>query len=159
MELSNRQYAKHRGVTENAIRKAIKEGRISQTANGKIDPVIADQQWDKNSDPAQVNRIKGNSDDQHSSTYQQSRAIREAYNARMAKLQFEKETGKLISSEQVRMDAFNAGRIVRDRLLNIPDRIIPQLIGKTDVKEMEKLLQSELIAALNELHKNYGTEQ
>ena len=40
MELSIRAYAKHRGVTEGAVRKAIKQGRISKKDNGKINPTL-----------------------------------------------------------------------------------------------------------------------
>lgn len=37
--------------------------------------------------------------------YQTSRAIREAYAARLAKLEFEERTGKLISSDEVKVAA------------------------------------------------------
>jgi hypothetical protein len=37
MGVSIRAYARHRGVAENAVRKAIKAGRITPDSNGKID--------------------------------------------------------------------------------------------------------------------------
>lgn len=158
MELSIRAYAKHREITEGAVRKAIKSGRITKNENGKIDPIIADNQWQQNSDPAQLqNKTPETFENTETPalnagpSYQHSRAIREAYNARMAKIQFEKETGKLISANQVRIDAYNAGRVTRDRILNIPDRVIPMLVGKTEIKEMKEILKSELIKALEEL--------
>lgn len=161
MELSIRAYAKHRGVTEGAVRKAIKTGRITKNENGKINATLADQQWDKNSDPAQVNSKPAETFENTETpainsgpSYQQSRAIREAYNARMAKIQFEKETGKLISVDQVRVEAFNMARNTRDRILNVPDRVIPMLVGKTDIKEMKQILRKELMVALKELGGN-----
>jgi len=42
MGLSRRAYARHRGVAENAVRKAIASGRITLEPDGTIDPVKAD---------------------------------------------------------------------------------------------------------------------
>ena len=161
MELSIRGYAKHRGVSETAVRKAIKQGRISKDSSGKINPQIADNQWDKNSDPAQIKRPDTSEKPDYSQTssplsgpsYQQSRAIKEAYSAKLIRLQFEKESKKLISVDEVKVAAFNAARMTRDRILNIPDRVIPQLVGKTDIFEMKEILRNELVKALEELSK------
>lgn len=50
--LTKSEYARHRGCDEKAVRKAIKEGRISAItqANGRelIDPEVADIQWARN---------------------------------------------------------------------------------------------------------------
>ena len=167
MELSIRAYAKHRGVTEGAVRKAIKSGRISKKDNGKIDPNLADKEWSKNTDPAQIQKTEVKEPTQDSSnistpsntlsvgpSYQQSRAIKEAYNAKLTRLQFEKESKKLISVDEVKISAFNAARMTRDRMLNIPDRVIPALVGKTDIFEMKEILKTEIVKALEELSKN-----
>jgi len=53
MGLSRRAYARHRGVAENAVRKAIASGRIELEPDGTIDPVKADLAWAKQTDPAQ----------------------------------------------------------------------------------------------------------
>lgn len=167
MELSIRAYAKHRGVTEGAVRKAIKQGRISKKDNCKIDPNLADKEWSKNTDPAQIKKSEVKEPTQDSSnistpssplsvgpSYQQSRAIKEAYNAKLTRLQFEKESKKLISVDEVKISAFNAARMTRDRMLNIPDRVIPALVGKTDIFEMKEILKTEIVKALEELSKN-----
>ncbi len=43
--------------------------------------------------------------------------------------------------------------MTRDRILNIPDRVIPQLVGKTNIFEMKEILKAELVKALEELSK------
>jgi len=53
MGLSRRAYARHRGVAENAVRKALSSGRISIEPDGTIDPVKADAAWARATDPAQ----------------------------------------------------------------------------------------------------------
>jgi hypothetical protein len=161
MELSQRAYARHRGVSETAVRKALKEGRITKNENGKIDPNLADKGWDANTDPAQIKEVAKSEDEVNSyspaplgPSYQQSRAIKEAYNAKLTRLQFEKESKKLISVDEVKISAFNAARMTRDRILNIPDRVIPLLVGKTDIHEMKETLKAELTKALEELSKS-----
>lgn len=52
--LSIRGYAKHRGVDEKAVRKALAAGRITKGADGQIDPDAADRQWASNTDPARA---------------------------------------------------------------------------------------------------------
>jgi hypothetical protein len=53
MGLSRRAYARHRGVAENAVRKAIASGRITLEPDGTIDPEKADRDWAARTDPAQ----------------------------------------------------------------------------------------------------------
>lgn len=166
MELSIRAYAKHRNISEGAVRKALKSGRISKNQNGKINPQIADKEWQTNTDPAQIKDVKEEvkanlavspstmSNVPSGSSYQQSRAIKEIYNAKLTKLQFEKESKKLISVDDVKISAFNLARITRDRILNIPDRVIPQLVNKSDIHEMKEILKTELVKALEELSKH-----
>ena len=164
MELSIRGYARHRGITDGAVRKAIKAGRITKNKSDKIDPELADKQWSKNTDPAHVKEIKKEEEVRQESSsynpsplgpsYQQSRAIKEAYNAKLTRLQFERESKKSISVDEVKISAFNAARMTRDRILNIPDRVIPQLVGKTDIFEMKEILKVELTKALEELSKS-----
>jgi len=163
MELSIRAYARHRGVTEAAVRKAIRQGRVSKGKNGKINPKTADKEWGQNTDPAQIKAVFTEEKPDYSQnsipnatngpSYQQSRAIKEAYGAKLLRLQFEKESKKLISIDDVKVSAFNAARMTRDRILNIPDRVIPQLVGKTNIFEMKEILKAELIKALEELSK------
>lgn len=53
MGVSRREYARLRGVSESAVRKAIRDGRISLEPDGTIDPVAADRQWAARTDPSQ----------------------------------------------------------------------------------------------------------
>lgn len=156
-ELSIRAYAKHKGVTDTAVRKAIKNGRITIKKNGKIDKEKADADWEtykqieKERDMPLVQESMG-SDSRN--IYRQSKTVEATYKAKNEKLKYEKEIGKLIDANQVRIEAFNMARKTRDRVLNVPDRVIPMLIGKTDIKEMKKILRKELIVALKELGDN-----
>src|SRR5690625_4669429 len=52
MGMSRRAYARHRRVSESAVRKALATGRITLEADGTIDPIKADAEWDSQTDPA-----------------------------------------------------------------------------------------------------------
>lgn len=155
LELSIKEYAEHREVSVVAVRKAIKTGRITLNQNKKLNPKSADAEWFKNTNPAkQRSATEGNESNNEEISYHRSRAIREDYNAKLTKLQFERESGKLIPIEEVKTSAFNAARRVRDRLLNMPEHIAPQLVGKTNIFEIKNILKSELTKILEELSKN-----
>lgn len=51
MGISIRAYARHRGVTDSAVHKAIRTGRITPEADGTIDPERADRDWARHSGP------------------------------------------------------------------------------------------------------------
>ena len=153
MGLSIRAYAQHRGVSHTAVAKAIKAGRIPQEPDGSVDPAKADAAWDRNT----IARGDADSGDARSGVpnLQTSRAIREAYAARLAKLDFEERTGKLISADQVKVETFNLARRLRDRIQQLPRRVAPQIdaavVKQPDVREVEALLDAEIHEALSEL--------
>lgn len=61
------------------------------------------------------------------SGFAKAKAVRETYQAKLAQLEYEEKTGKLISTDKVRIAQFTQGQIIRDAILNIPDRIAAQL--------------------------------
>ncbi len=180
--LSIRAYARHRGVSHSAVRKAISTGRIV-AVEGTIDPTVADQQWAASTDLAKPKnsvlgvpkkrRIPGAPSDPlgapgHEaadgangatlgdaarlvSSYAGSRAAREAYMARLAKLEFERKSGKLVDADEVRAQQFALGRRVRDSLRGIPDRLAPILVGQTDATVVHRMLSEEIERGLAEL--------
>lgn len=84
-------------------------------------------------------------------SYAQSRAIREAYQAKLAKLEFEERTGKLVDVDTLRIEAFKVHRRVRDSILNIPDRCAPQLATMEDASAIHAYLVEEISRALRQL--------
>jgi len=62
MGLSIRAYARHRGVSHVAVKKAIDTGRITPLPDGTIDPVAADAQWAANTTPTRRSMADAASD-------------------------------------------------------------------------------------------------
>lgn len=153
--VSIRQYAKHRGVSHTAVEKAVKQGRI-QLTEGKIDVDAADHDWTRNSSPVNAPepriRTRPRIDAPTSGpTYAQSRAVRELYLARLAKIEFEERATKLVSRDEVTVAAFTKARTVRDNLLNIPDRLSAMLAVESDPSRVHQILSDEIRKALIEL--------
>lgn len=170
-------YARHRGVTFQAVYKAIKSGRIRSTEFNQttyVEVESADKDWNNNTksqhvpekqslepgsmgtndeedDPEQIEIDADGIDGKNAS---ENRRIAEAkkavWDARQAELDFLKESGELVEMKTIKKEAFELARIVRDAILNIPDRISAELVGIKDQAAMHSVLTRELTKALQE---------
>ena len=81
MGVSMREYARLRGLDKEAVRRAVIDGRLSEsvTRNGSrydIDPQLADKEWRQNTDPSKQNNTKGPKL-AGGASYSQARAVKE----------------------------------------------------------------------------------
>ncbi len=81
----------------------------------------------------------------------ESRARREHYQAELAKLQVAQQRKELIAADEVKKQAYQVGRSVREALSNLADRLSHQLAGEVDATRIHQLLTDEHRAALMEL--------
>lgn len=73
----------------------------------------------------------------------ESRARREHYQAELAKLQVAQQRKELVPADEVKKEAFQIGRSVREALANLADRLSHQLAGETDPVVIHQLLSDE----------------
>ena len=149
------EYARHRGVSHQAVMRALKEGRITKEPDGSIDPDKADEQWQANTDfsrnPDKARRtVNGETAPASGPDYNVSRAVREAYTARLAKLEYEEKTGLLVKAETVKLQWFNTLRIVRDRMLQLPDRLASTFAEELDANKIKAAMDSEIRRILDD---------
>jgi hypothetical protein len=170
--MTQAEYARHRGVSRQAVLKAVRAGRIVLDQDGRIDPESADASWRRNTDPSKPsNSVAGNprgavprgrrsislpvrlpaQGPSSGPDYHVSRAVRETYQAKLVRLEYELKTGKLIDAEESRRASFQDNRRVRDLLLAIPDRTAAQLAACSDPTECHRLLTAEIRRACEEL--------
>lgn len=170
--VSQREYARRRGVAHTSVRKAIAAGRISTsdgTSRGKINPELADREWSENTDrskprnsvggspkgrrrpgapsaPMELDGGNGNggATEPKMTGYAKARAAREAAQAQLAKLTLDERLGKLVSASEVELAAFSAARQARDQLLAIPARVAPLLVAAADTNEIQSILEDEI---------------
>ena len=172
MGISMRAYAQQRGVSHEAVRKAIASGRIHPEPDGSIDPIKADAQWDRHTRTAQPTTPKvattrpsasaappasspQTSDDTRGVDYHKARAVRETYAARLAKLEFEERSEKLISKADTDTLFFTLARQLRDRIQQIPRKVAPEIVAlvvaSPDVRGVTDILDAAIREALEDL--------
>ena len=179
--LSLRGYAKHRGVSLKAVQKALASGRITKRDDGLIDPDVSDLNWAQNTGPRPQPSHKPAPASPHHNVqhhaevptreasdpikietgleYSRARAVRENYLARLAKIDFEERTEKLVSRDEVQVAAFNRYRTFRDRMLNIPDRLAAVVAAETDPRRVHEMLATEIRTALTEFSDANGANR
>ena len=148
------EYAKHRGVSPGMITKAVSQGRIKPCEyKGKravFDFDECDRSWTQNKDPSNrgwetPERVDDKVDEPpQTMTFNEARTKRERYQAELARLEFEEKAGLLVDVSKVRREYFKQARNARDNLLNIPDRLAPMLIGRSDIHEVRMLMLEEI---------------
>ena len=173
MGISIRAYAKRRGVSETAVRKAIKTGRIKLEADGTLDPAKADAQWDGNTDTAQqrpkqrpvpneaiqsVRETVGESPlssglGSGGTTFLQARTANEVLKAQTNKLRLARLKGELVDRSQAIAQVFKLARAERDAWLNWPSRVSATLAAElgVDPHALHTLLEREVRRHLEEL--------
>lgn len=166
--LSANAYAKHRGVSHAAVLKAITEERLKESVRRRgpgyqINAELADKEWAANTDsgsgwPAHAKNKQTaaaepdtESDPDQPISYAEARAQHERFKARLAQLELEQREAKLVEVEAVQRESFRIARLVRDSLLNIPDRVAGELAAETNQFKVHQRLVKEIRRALEDL--------
>lgn len=172
MGMGVREYARHRNVNHSAVQKALKNGRIQFEQDGLIDPVKADAAWAANTDPALqrkpaqsigtaqppksskptgMSHVDNEQQDPRVPSFALSRSIKEAYEAKLVRIEYEQKIGNLLDRVTVTKDAFEMASRTRERIEQIPSRVSALLVAMTDRRAIEILLAQELRNALEEI--------
>jgi phage terminase Nu1 subunit (DNA packaging protein) len=175
--LSHRAYAAHRaakglpGTTHRAVQKAIEKGRIT-LVNGKIDPALADVQWAENTNedmrrslaqeenarkrrgyPSQAPAAAAPAADQGRTTLAQVQTLEKGYKAKLAQLEYEKQTGKLVNAEEISARWVDIATTLRNRVLGIASKVkqrIPHL-SHADVLAIDTIARETLQGIADDL--------
>jgi len=138
MGISIRAYARHRGVTDTAVRKAIQAGRITPEADGTIEPDKADLDWARNTESPRSGtqqrapRVKAPdlggageaaSTGQGGTSLLQARTVNEVVKAQTNKVRLQRLKGELVDRSEAIAHVFKLARTERDAWLNWPARV------------------------------------
>ena len=175
MGLSIRAYARHRGVSDAAVRKAIAAGRVTPEADGTLDPERADAEWARNSAPARSGTqaraprvtVPEAADIGHDTgrdagaaalpaggaSLLQARTVNEVVKAQTNKVRLARLKGELVERSQVVAHVFKLARDERDAWLNWPARVSAQMAATlaVDPHAMHLALEAAVRAHLAEL--------
>ena len=178
VRVSQAEYARMRGVSKQAVGKAVASGRI-RLVDGMIDVDEANREWRRNTDqglqrdPEAIRNGKAEAAESRAAAptrrrapaedvgdddagapgtlFQTHRAIREAWNAKLARLKVEELSGQLVRRDEVREELFRVGRKIRDMLAGIPDRCAPVVAGIDNADDCRRVIDDEIKRALDEL--------
>ncbi|WP_096700071.1 elements of external origin [Magnetospirillum sp. 15-1] len=175
MGLSVREYARRRGVSHTAVRKAVQTGRIPQEADGTIDPVKADAAWDAQTDPGRratsapkpvvVAPVTSASTPQRETapavpvsaaagaTFAQARTAHEVAKAQKARIQVDRLKEEVVDRARATALVFKLARQERDAWITWPARVAGQMAAEIgiDPHVMQTLLEAHVHAHLDEL--------
>jgi len=175
MGISIRAYARHRGVSHVAVKKAIDTGRISPLSDGTIDPETADREWAQNtttprSKAATENAVKSPKPSpavmrtqepaepfvgtpSTSTSLVQARTANEVVKAQTNKIRLAQLKGELVDRSQAVAHVFKLARAERDAWLNWPARVSSQMAAELGVDPhlMHVTLESVVRDHLKEL--------
>lgn len=175
--LTLRAYAERRGVSPEAVSKAIRRGALTtsveKTASGRwsIDPVAADEEWGRRTNAAKsrgrdvprpeivpeedLEELDLDQLERLISKYRGDLPAQQAFkfevDARAKLLALKERQGQLVDAEEVRRHGFELSRTCRDQILGIPARLAPELAAETDPFKIHQALERELAEALNAL--------
>ena len=175
MGISIRAYARHRGVSDAAVRKAIAAGRVTPEADGTLDPERADAEWSRNTDAPRTGTraravratvpetataapVSPAGDGQASlptggASLLQARTVNEVVKAQTNKVRLARLKGELVDRNQAIAHVFKLARAERDAWLNWPARISAQMAAKlsVDPHTMHVALEAAVREHLQEL--------
>ncbi len=164
MGISIRAYARQRGVSEAAVRKAIKAGRVTPLPDGTIDAARADRQWSGNTDQAKqrpvaneaiqaVRETVADTPASGGTTFLQARTANEVLKAQTSKVRLAKLKSEVVDRAQAVAHVFRLARTERDAWLNWPARVSAQLAADlhVDPHAMHVALEREVRRHLDEL--------
>lgn len=156
MGISIRAYGRHRGVSDAAVRKAIKAGRITAETDGTIDPDRADAEWGRNTDVAQqrgeqkrkavpqaaLNAVSDTLTEHGTpgggTTYMQARAANEVLKAQTARIRLQQLKKELVDRSKALAHVFRLARQERDAWMSWPARVSAQMAAELSSKIVEK---------------------
>lgn len=138
------------GKSPAAVVKAVKEGRITKGADGKFDPEEARRQWEANTlpDPRRETRRASRE------SFTTARARKETAVAQLREYELAEKQARVVTLEYMEQQVAAILRQLRARILNIPGKWAPAMVGLRSVGEAQPRLEQlshELIVDLSEV--------
>lgn len=165
-----REYAESRGKSYQTLARWAQTGRITKIRkDGKSwiidDPQELDREIASTKSPDRGGSKPGEivdeslrrqqADERAIPSFARSRAIREAFAAKLSELEFKQRSAKLVDKAELKLKLAKLHMAVRDALRTIPDRVAPIVAAEQDQAKIHALLLKEIGQALEGLDGGY----
>ncbi len=155
--ISQSEWARRQGFSRQYVSKLINEGKI-KLINGMISENQANAVLDIQRNPSLPQYRSGESSykktENINELFAKARLKNEIERGKILEARAKSEIGQLVSAEEVRKAAFAMGRIIRDGILNVPDRVSALIATISDASQIHGILTNELRQVLEELSRD-----
>ena len=148
--ISQAEWARKHGFSRQYANQLVKEGTL-KAVEGKVDEEQADMALAAIRDLSKTEKRSSQESTELSTLLLKTRIKNEMERGKLLKARAKVEIGELIAVDEVKQAAFNKARIVRDNLLNIPDRVANLLASVDDASKIHELLSQEIRNSLEGL--------
>lgn len=171
-KISQREYARRLGVSNEAVSKAVREGKIKTGWSAKEKRIIvekADKEWGllhKNTDvssildpddaPAPRPRSEAKIQLNAETPFVEARRINEIIRGQIQALELKKQQGLLVSKDEINNQLFRLGQQLKSNIMNLPDKVIDNILASKSRAEAHLLLTNELHGALESVVKEFS---
>nr|WP_253309296.1 hypothetical protein [Rickettsia endosymbiont of Ceutorhynchus assimilis] len=153
-KITQTEWAREIGVSKQYVCYLVKKG-IVELEDGLINREQANEAVAAIRDPSQPLRRKNNSENESTSNLStmllKTRIKNEMERGKLLEAKAKAEIGELVAVEEVKSEAFNVARVVRNNLLNIPNRVSALLASLSDTEKIHETLTEEITNSLQEL--------
>jgi len=151
--ISQAEWARKHGFSRQYANQLIKEGTL-KAVEGKVDEEQADMALAAIRDLSKTEKRSSQQSTELSTLLLKTRIKNEMERGKLLEARAKVEIGELIAVDEVKQAAFNKARIVRDNLLNIPDRVANLLASVDDASKIHELLSQEIRNSLEGLSRD-----
>jgi hypothetical protein len=152
--ITQTEWAKEQGFSKQYVCYLVKQG-IVELNDGLVDREQANEAIETIRDPSQPQRRKNPVNTNELSTMLlKTRIKNEIERGRLLEARANAEIGELVQIAEVKTEAFNTARVVRNNLLNIPDRVSALLASVDNAEKIHGILTEEIKVSLEELIQN-----
>ncbi|WP_339048052.1 hypothetical protein [Candidatus Mesenet endosymbiont of Phosphuga atrata] len=153
--ITQTEWAKEQGFSKQYVCYLVKNG-IVELKDGMVDSQQADAALITIRDPSQPQRRKGINGNERGNSdlaamFLKTRIKNEIERGKLLEAKAKAEIGELVSIDEVKTAAFNVARVVRNNLLNIPDRVSALLASLDSSEKIHQTLTEEIKTALETL--------
>lgn len=152
------QYAKSRGISHQAVYKALRDGRLKRLPDGTIAPASAAADEATSAVHREPLAAPSTGSIPQSTSMAQAKLASEVLKVKRQRLDLEMREKKLVSVEEVSRIWFTKVRGVRDQFLNLPNRVTAKLVAVAQSESsynaqiaVRTLLEQEIRDVLEEL--------
>lgn len=149
--MTQAEYARHRGISQEAVRMALKNGRISGFERGGrvlLDPTVADAQWLANTQ-VQVDKVASQSSScPEVYNLASARAKREHHEANISAMKEREKAKDLVDRRRLRKGAVDIAAEIRLSMEQIPSKLGARLAAESEPSVCREMLSREIRSAL-----------